>query len=206
MRIVAVNAGDKGRLLLARWAASGHNTTVISSDVIAELNEPIDADIILVNFHGLPVSDKATLLSYLDGKTIIDCTNVSSVNELRSGSGSIAEDIAQACPSASITKALNVITPAALQHVLTHGGAMGRKGYVSAYYCGDDEQAGRATAGLIAEAHLEPVDCGPLSNATLLEALGLLAHQLEEHIAVGPHFAIGIIRAHDDSSPLDRWM
>ncbi len=206
MRIVALNAGEKGRLLLERWEANGHHTSAISFDAIVELNEPIDADVILLDLGGVSVNDKTKILRHLDGKTIIDCTNARNVNELHSDSASIAENVAKACPGASIVKALNVITSAALQHVLGHAGAMGREGYISAYYCGDDDQARLTTAGLIDEAHLEPVDCGPLSNAILLEALGLLAHQLEEHTAVGPHFAISVIRAHGDTSPLDRWM
>ncbi|MBC5820747.1 MAG: hypothetical protein GIX01_01995 [Candidatus Eremiobacteraeota bacterium] len=206
MRIVAINAGDKGHALLDRWSANGHDTDGTSFDAIVEMNQPIQADVILLDLGDARVDDIAMFARHLDGKVIIDCSNVKNVPELRSGSASIAEQVAQACPRASVVKALNVITFATLQRVFKRGGAESRSGYVSGYYCGDDEQARRTAAGLIEEAQLEPSDCGPLSNATLLEALGLLTHHLEKHAASGPHFTISIVRAHDDSSPLDRWM
>lgn len=56
------------------------------------------------------------------------------------------------------------------------------------------------------EAHLDPTDCGALTNATLLEALGLLARHLEGQATFGQYFTISVVRAHDDSSPLDHWM
>ncbi len=201
-----MNAGEKGRLLLDRWSANGHDTDATSFDAIAHLDEPIEADVILLDLQGVAVDDHAKLPRHLDGKTIIDCSNVRNVNELRSGPASIAEQVAHVCPGASVVKALNVITFATLQNVLKHGGAEGRRGYISGYYCGNDDAARRTAAGLIDEAQLEPSDCGPLSNATLLEALGLLAHHLGEHAATESHFTISIAQAHDDSSPLDRWM
>ncbi len=42
------------------------------------------------------------------------------------------------------------------------------------YYCGDDAAAKDLVRELIADAGLEPVDVGPLSNARLLEPLALL--------------------------------
>ncbi|MDQ2908642.1 MAG: hypothetical protein M3R44_04740 [Candidatus Eremiobacteraeota bacterium] len=166
--------------------------------------EPLDAEVVLLDLEGASARDGARLASHLEGKTVIDCSNVANVKELRSGAASIAEDLARECPGAAVVKALNVITAAALRDVLKHGGAETRQGYVSGYFCGDDDKARRTAAALIEEAQLDPTDCGPLSNATLLEALGLLAHHLEAH--AGPHFTIDVIRAHGDSSPLDHWM
>lgn len=206
MRIVAVNAGDKTHLLLERWEANGHHTAATSLEALVARKESIDAEVILLDLEGASALDGAGLARHLDGKTIIDCSNVTSVNELRSGATSIAEDLARDCPSASVVKALNVISFAALRDILKHGGAETRQGYISGYYCGDDEKARRTVAALIEEAQLDPTDCGALSNATLLEALGLLAHHLEKHAAFGPHFTINVIRAHGDSSPLDHWM
>lgn len=103
-----MNAGDKGHLLLDRWSANGHDTDATSFDAIAVLDEPLEADVILLDLGGA-VNDSAMLARHLDGKTIIDCSNVNSVRELRSTS-SLAEQVAQACPRASVVKALNVIT------------------------------------------------------------------------------------------------
>ncbi len=206
MRIVAVNASERIQLLLQRWGAGGHHVNSIALEAAAELEEIVDADVILLDLQGVGASNAEKLARHLDGKTVIECSNPSNVAELRSGSASIAEQVARACPGAAVVKALNVITSAALRHVLKQGGAEGLEGYTSGYYCGDDQQARRTAGALIDELHLDPIDCGPLTNATLLEALGLLAHHLEGQTAFGPHFTISIVRAHGDSSPLDRWM
>ncbi|MEM3104609.1 MAG: hypothetical protein QXD69_03785, partial [Candidatus Bathyarchaeia archaeon] len=45
--------------------------------------------------------------------------------------------------------------------------------------CGDSMEAKKKVANLINEMGGEPVDCGPLSNAILLEALGVLMINIE---------------------------
>jgi len=206
MRIVAVNAAEKSHLFLQLWAANGHHTSAIALDVLAELDGTVEADVILLDLQGVAADNADRLARHLNGRTVIDCSNPSNVAELRCGAASIAEQVARACPGAAVVKALNVITPAALRHVLKQAGAEGVRGYTSGYYCGDDDAARRTAAALIDEANLDAMDCGPLTNATLLEALGLLAHHLEEQATLGEYFTISIVRKHGDNSPLDHWM
>ena len=44
----------------------------------------------------------------------------------------------------------------------------------SNFYCGDDAEAKRTVATLIADVGFEPIDAGPLASARLLEPLMLL--------------------------------
>jgi len=45
---------------------------------------------------------------------------------------------------------------------------------VAMFYCGDDGEAKRAVASLIADLGFEPLDAGPLSQARLLEPFAML--------------------------------
>lgn len=205
MRIVAINATDK-TALLERWAGNGHDTSAMSLDALAARAEPLQADVILLDLRGADVRADPALARHFDGKTIVDCGNVRDVIDLRSSAGSIAERIAAAFPNASVVKALNHLTDAALEHVLTHSGSKGSEGFISGYYCGDDDESRRTVAALIDELHLHASDCGPLCNATLIEAIGLLTRRIADNAPFGPHFAISVIREHGETSPLDAWM
>jgi len=132
MRILAVGAGEKGRLLVKRWAASGHRTGITSREELATLTEPLEADILLLDLQPDRLDNSSKIRMHGDGKLIIDCSNVRDVSDLRSGPASIAETIALACPRATVVKAFNVITPTALHQVLTYAGAASQEGYISA--------------------------------------------------------------------------
>jgi predicted dinucleotide-binding enzyme len=205
MRIAAVNAPDKGRIL-ERWAANGHETVALSLDALLGASDALDADVVLLDLPVATIEATAALSKHFDGKTIVDCSNPGDLNELRSGVGSAAQRIANAFPRASVVKGLNHLTPAAIDHALSHSGSKGSEGYITGYYCGDDGESRQMVAALIDELHLQPTDCGPLSNATLLEAIGLLSGYIERTAPFGPHFAISVIREHGESSPLDAWM
>lgn len=205
MRIVAIGGADKSRLL-ERWAGNGHATSAMSLDALAQRSEPIGADVVLLDLQGSEPNADPALAKHFAGTTVIDCSNVRDVTELRSGSGSVAERLAKAYPNAKVVKALNHLTAAAIEHVMSHSGARGSEGYISGYYCGDDDEARRTAAALIDELHLHPSDCGPLANATLIEAIGLLTARIATHAPFGPYFAISVIREHGETSPLDSWM
>ncbi len=206
MRILAINGGPKAAMCLRRWADNGHETQSIALAEIEKCDAIVVADVILLDLTGTAVGDFAMLARHLDGKIVLDCSNPADVSGLRSSAMSIAEHIARACPGAAVVKALNVISAPALERILTKGGAKGSRGYTSGYFCGDHADARRTAAALIDGMHLDAIDCGPLANAALLEALGLLTRHLEAQATPGADFTISIVKAHDDSSPLDRWM
>ncbi len=206
MRILAISGAPKAGMFLRRWTDNGHQTQSIALAELEKRGGIVDADVILLDLGGSAGGDFATLARHLEGKIVIDCSNPADLSDLRGGAGSIAERIADACPGAAVVKALNVISAPALERMLTQGGAERLRGYTSGYFCGDHEDARRTAAALIDEVHLDAIDCGPLANATLLEALGLLTRHLETQATSGADFIISIVKAHGDSSPLDRWM
>jgi 8-hydroxy-5-deazaflavin:NADPH oxidoreductase len=116
-----------------------------------------------------------------------------------------AETLAQIYPDARIVKAFNAITVDALALVVSHSGPEIGTVYTSGFYCGDDAEAKRVVASLSAEINPDPIDCGPLSNAILLESLGLLGAYFEAHV-FDSVFALSVVRPPIDRSPLDRWM
>jgi len=187
--IVAIGAGEKGQLLLEHWARNGHEIAAVAS-----------ADVVLIDVAVEDV-DLVGLSPSLAGKIIIDCSSAESESALRSKMSG-AEAIADACPAARVVKAFNVINAATLRDVLKHPGPEVGAVYPSGYFCGDDRQAKTLVAGLVSEANLEPIDCGPLANAMLLESLGVLSDYLEKH-GCGPVFSISVARDARDRSPLD---
>ncbi len=190
--IVAVGAGDKGALLLERWSQNGHET---ADDPAAVRG----ADVVVVDASAAE-ADLQRLGNECAGKIVIDCTNVAGVADLRSKT-SVAEHIAASCPGALVVKAFNVVGVDMLRFLLKQRGPEVFDTYTSGYYCGDDAKAKSTVAGLMAETNLDPVDCGPLANAMLLESLGVLRAELAP--SCGPIFSISLARAAGNRSPLD---
>lgn len=194
--IVALGLGEKGRVLLAQWRnKGGHTTSEDSAEVGAADVVLIDIDAIEGGFDGIAPQ--------LAGKVVIDCSNITDVAGLQSGASN-ATDIARRCPDAHVAKALNTIDPSALTAVFDRG-TPSNGAYMSAFFCTDDAQARQMVAGLLDEIDLDPVDCGPLANATLLDGIGVLERYLAKNV-FKPPFAIVVSREPVDRSPLDRWM
>lgn len=111
------------------------------------------------------------------GKVVVDCTNpliFGDNAELAIGhTTSAAEQIARMIPEAKIVKAFNT----AYAHHIANGPYFGPND-ASMFYCGDDEGAKASVAKLIEAAGFEPVDCGPLDSARLLEPMAALLVRL----------------------------
>ena len=192
--IVAVDAGAVGDLLCEIWSRLGHHSVATSFD------DPDEPGVVL--FGG---DDAAALRKRITPRTlVIDCGNPSDRAALRAGP-SRAEAIATALGGARVVKAFNTIPLEALAYIAKHNAPEVRGVYPSGFYCGDDEEAKRVVAGLIAETSLDPIDCGPLANASLLESLAFLVDDLA-HGAIGDEFAFALVRPPHDRSPLDPWM
>lgn len=194
--IVTVDAGEKGRILREVWTRVGGHST---SDALDDVD---DASVVLFGGSGPEALSKAG--SRLAGKIIIDCSSPQDITALRSAAPT-AETLARTYPDARIVKALDGVTTDALAFIAAHKAPEIGTVYTSAFYCGNDDQAKRVVAGLIEEVNLDPIDCGPLGNAVLLESIGLLERYFETHGLDSP-FAITLVRPPRDRSPLDRWM
>lgn len=182
MKIGIIGAGNVGGTLGKTWAAEGHeivygvrkpddpkyNTLIQATangraQTIAETL--VWGDILLL---AVPVAALPEIFAQADvsGKIFIDANNRFAKPE--DTLGSIAEDIQAMVPDAHVIKAFNTI---GANHMT------GRREDVepaTMFICGDNAQAKLKVIGLASDAGFDPLDCGPLSNAHLLEALALL--------------------------------
>jgi len=196
VRIVAIGAGDTGRLLCELWADhGGHSTSDAPSDIQG-------ASVVLLGSAQGTMPDEVDAV--MAGKIVIDCSSASNVQALREHS-SRSEALAEKYPGARIVKALNAISVGALEFVAHQKGPEIHEVFTSGFYCGDDAEAKSIVASLISEINLDPIDCGPLSNAVLLDGLGMLGQYLGANV-FSSSFAITVVRKPADRSPLDRSM
>ena len=127
----------------------------------------------------------------LDGKVIIDTTNpwnpASDSPEVDANTSG-AEEIARLVPEAHVVKALNGIFWKNLRDP-TFSGLR-----ASMFYCGDDDSAKSTVAELALEMNFDPIDCGPLPRARILESMGLLWARLAFEQGMGTDIAITLVR------------
>jgi len=181
MNIGIIGAGSVGGGLGKAWAARGHRVLFGVRDphkdsVLALLAEAgpnaaagsvADAvafgEVIVLAVGWGVVEDVLMSVSSWDGKVLIDATN-----RFEQAQRSAAEDVAVLAAGARVVKAFNTI---GAEHF-----AAPQFGPVAAsmFICGDDPAALSAVAELAAELGFDPVDCGPLSNAMMLEAMAWL--------------------------------
>jgi NADPH-dependent F420 reductase len=130
------------------------------------------ADVIFLAVPGGVAVEAAKGLGDVAGKVIVDCTN-----PLRfeggpvwnpPAEGSNAQAIAAALESAKVLKGFN-----------TFGAELHRDpalsaGPVDVQLAGDDADAKTLVSGLAEKGGFQPIDCGPLRNAAVLENLAVL--------------------------------
>jgi NADPH-dependent F420 reductase len=206
MKIGVIGTGRMGNGLGKLWAANGHQVLFGSRDPdkarrLAQAAGPTasggtyaDAvafgDVLLFAVPWSAAQEVLTSIGPLRGKILIDITNAFGASgDLALGhTTSAAEQIAQWAPGAKVVKAFNGI-PASQLDQRPYGDQA-----ASLFFCGDDMQAKQAVAQLGAELGLDPVDCGPLPNARLLEPLAMLWIFLAFHNGMGPEVAFRLLR------------
>jgi 8-hydroxy-5-deazaflavin:NADPH oxidoreductase len=127
----------------------------------------------------------------LHGKIIIDTTNPWSPDSDRLGvpiDTSGAEEIARLARGAHVIKALNGIFWKNLRDPTFNGQP------ATMFYCGDDESSKSTVAQLALQMGFDPVDCGPLPRARILESIGLLWARLAFEQGMGTDIAITLAR------------
>jgi predicted dinucleotide-binding enzyme len=220
MKIGIVGTGPMNVALAANWAPHNHQirigsrspdraravvATIASKQVTASdyLEAAAFGDVVLYAIEpAAAVSTAAKLRELLSGKVVIDANNVPD-NTSGLAAPSLAEAIAQAAPGARLVKAFNVVRAETLTRVLPKKRPKLEGQYFSIYHCGNDDGARRTVAALIEELFLDPIDCGDLSHACELEALGSLAAFLAKQ-RYGADFAINVAHKRE-SSPMDSW-
>jgi len=189
MKIGVVGAGNIGKTLGGSWEAAGHEVRygtraeagsifeAASSSEVILLAVPADA--------ALEALDEAAEVA---GKLVIDCTNRMGQAAFEKGK-SKAEELAAAAPDAHVFKAFN----AAFSKVMKNGGKThGQKADLA--FAGDGEVGRERLEKLIADAGFAPLDCGPLENAYLVEALGAAMIYLGFGANLGADIAWKLIR------------
>jgi predicted dinucleotide-binding enzyme len=187
MNIGTIGTGNMGGTIGKGWAAKGHKVLFGSRDAKKgeELAKSVGAnaqsgsyadavrfgDVVLLATPWHSTQDAIKASGSFQGKILMDCTNplLPDFSGLAIGfETSAGEEIARWAVGSKVVKALNSIASPNIADP-NFGGKN-----ADGYYCGDEAQANQIAAGLIRDLGLEPIDCGPLKNARLLEPLAFL--------------------------------
>jgi predicted dinucleotide-binding enzyme len=171
MRITVVGRGNVGGGLADRWERSGHEVTRLGRDG----GDVSPAEVVLVAVPGAAIGDALDRVTGLEGKTVIDATNLYDVTP-PDGFASNAEYV-KSRTKGPTAKSFNV-NLASLYPQL--GEARARP---SDLWCGDEE-AREVVEQLSRDAGYDPVHTGPLENAALQESLLPLIFAVGE--GIGP--------------------
>ena len=127
----------------------------------------------------------------LSNKILIDTTNPWSPESDHlavPGETSGAEQIARWARGAHVVKALNGIFWKNLRDPTFSGLP------ASMFYCGDDDSSKSTVAQLALQMKFDPIDCGSLPRARILESIGLLWARLAFEQGMGTDIAITLVR------------
>jgi predicted dinucleotide-binding enzyme len=158
MRLAVVGKGNVGGGLADFWERAGHQVTLIGR----RGGDVSEAEVVLLAVPGGAVAEALGKLQGIEGKTVIDATNLVGVDP-PAGFASNAEFVK------SKTKG-----PTAKSFNTNFARLYGRLGEArtrpSNLWCGDEE-AREVVEQLNRDAGYEPVYMGPLANAALQEAM-----------------------------------
>ncbi len=208
MKIGIIGSGNMGSGLGKIWAAKGHEVIFSYSRSQEKLNtlaaalpnakagtpaEAAQADVILLAVRWSDVPDAIKQAGTLAGKIVIDCTNPLKLDlsGLELGyTSSAAEEISRMAPGSRVVKAFNT----AFAQVYEERSRLFGSRRASMLYCGDDTEAKSVAAKLITDVGFDPLDCGPLTAARLLEPVAMLVITLGYGMKMGTNMALDLIR------------
>lgn len=185
MNIGIIGAGNAGGALTRACKAAGHSVTVSAAhpedaEALARETGAIaapdnaaavaDADIVILAVPYPTILEVAAELhDELAGRIVIDVTNTPAADlDHRMPTTSAAEELAATLDDEAVVKAFNTIL-AALQTTPIVDGVR-----LDGFFATDDERARIVMHELLESLGFEPVDCGPLVMARVLEDMGLL--------------------------------
>ncbi len=177
---------DKARAITQQLERFGQTGTISSTIHFGEVI------ILAVPYKAVPEVLRSS--DGFRGKIIVDCTNpfiwTDGMVDLALGhTTSAAEQIAAMVPEARVVKAFNTAFAELLEQGPYFGPVDG-----SMFYCGDDPTAKEAVASLIQATDFEPVDCGPLNSARLLESMATLIVRLGTTQGMGRQIAFKLLQ------------
>ena len=174
MKIAIIGQGNVGSALQTGAEKAGHDVRTTGSDADEVRAAGAWADTVILAVPATAREDAVRNLGNLEGKTLVDPTNL--LNDDWSFAGSVeksgAEQVQEWAPGASVVKAFNTV----FAQNMSTGQVNGQP--LSLLVAGDDSAAKQQVGELGRTIGFEPVDVGPLTNARYLEALGFLNIQL----------------------------
>ena len=161
MKITVIGKGNVGGGLADRWQKAGHEVTRLGRDG----GDASDADAVLVAVPSAAIADALEKVSGLDGKIVIDATNV--FGDRNEQFESLAQEV-KSIVGGPVAKAFNANFANQYDRIDE------QRVRPSNLYAAEDG-AREVTEQLIGDAGYEPVSAGGLENARALEDhLGLL--------------------------------
>jgi predicted dinucleotide-binding enzyme len=182
MRIGIVGAGRIGGNCATQFAKGGHEVKLSGRDqsklegLAAEIGDaasigtPAEAaefgEVVVFAVPWDGFDDAVSAAGSLDGKILIDTTNQYGSSEMPADGETGASFHAGRVPGARYTKSFNTLTSAFQAEVAFRPEA----DRVVQWVCGDDEDAKKVVADLIADAGYVPIDVGANADAAVMEA------------------------------------
>jgi NADPH-dependent F420 reductase len=206
MKIGILGTGNMGGGLGKLWAGSGHEvwfgsrtptkavTLARSVGGNAQGGTYADAaasgDVIVLAIPWTMAEKTLQSVGSLRDKTVIDLMNAFGSDWMPAlgHTTSLAEQVAKWAPGAHVVKAFNGIYFEHLGHSQFEGTDEGL------FFCGDDADAKAKVTQLGRDAGFDPVDCGPLVVARLIEPLAFLWMQIAFNAGYGSDVAFKLLR------------
>ncbi len=174
MKVAVVGKGNVGGGLADLWEAAGNQVTRIGS----EGGEVSDAEAVLLALPGAAIADVFETVRGLEGKTVIDATNLIGADPPE-GASSNAEYV-KSRTNGPTAKSFNINFAAAYDKIAS---ASERPGNL---WCGDEE-ARAVVEQLSRDAGYAPIYAGGLENAGLQEQFLRLVFAINQG-GLGPFF------------------
>ncbi len=159
MRIMVYGRGNVGGGLADLWERAGHHVTRLGRDG----GDVSDAEVVLVAVPGDSIAEALDRLTGLEGRTVIDATNLFGGATPPKGFASNAEFV-KSRTDGPTAKSFNI------NFASLYGRLAEARVRPSNVWCGDEE-ARAVTEQLNRDAGYDPVYTGPLENAAAQEAL-----------------------------------
>jgi 8-hydroxy-5-deazaflavin:NADPH oxidoreductase len=163
MKIATIGRGSIGGGLARLWEKKGHEVTTLGH----EGGDVFAAEVVLLAVPGGAVAEALAGIDGLEGKTVIDATNLWGGAEPPPGFDSNAEYV-KSVTGGPTAKSFNINFAALFDRIEEASSTPGN------LWCGDEE-AREVTETLIRDAGYDPICAGPLANAAMQEqVLGLI--------------------------------
>jgi 8-hydroxy-5-deazaflavin:NADPH oxidoreductase len=156
MKIATIGKGNIGGGLAKKWRAAGHDVTELGK----EGGDVSDAEVVLLAVPLAAVEDALGKVQGLDGKTVLDATNVIG-GDRPGGAESVAEYV-KSQTNGPTAKAFNVNFAAVYDR-------LGEASKTPSNLWSGDEEAREVAEQLSRDAGYEPVFAGGLENARAQE-------------------------------------